>query len=86
MWEALLLYPAAPLCPRAREWPPVQPCVMALPPALLLLAIPRAAMASGRDSDSELPVPEDKEDEEEEEGPDVKAVQAHYLRSPSPSR
>lgn len=55
---------------------------MALPTALLLVAIPRAAMASGRDSDSELAVPE----EEEEEGPNVKAVQAHYLRSPSPSR
>lgn len=41
-------------------------------------------MASGRDSDSEPAVPE--EEEEEEEGPDVKAVQAHYLRSPSPSR
>ncbi|NXK56190.1 DUS27 phosphatase, partial [Chauna torquata] len=38
-------------------------------------------MASGRDSDSEQVVPD-----EEEEGPDVKAVQAHYLRSPSPSR
>lgn len=40
-----------------------------------------AAMASGRDSDSEQAVPD-----EEDEGPDVKAVQAHYLRSPSPSR
>uniref|UniRef100_A0A8C5T258 Serine/threonine/tyrosine interacting like 2 n=1 Tax=Malurus cyaneus samueli TaxID=2593467 RepID=A0A8C5T258_9PASS len=39
-------------------------------------------MASSRDSDSEPAVPK----EEEEEGPDVKAVQAHYLRSPSPSR
>ncbi|NXN95980.1 DUS27 phosphatase, partial [Rhinopomastus cyanomelas] len=38
-------------------------------------------MASGRDSDSEQVVPD-----EEDEGPDVKAVQAHYLRSPSPSR
>ncbi|XP_068000779.1 serine/threonine/tyrosine-interacting-like protein 2 [Melanerpes formicivorus] len=38
-------------------------------------------MASSRDSDSELAVPD-----EEGEGPDVKAVQAHYLRSPSPSR
>ncbi|XP_047927522.1 serine/threonine/tyrosine-interacting-like protein 2 [Anser cygnoides] len=38
-------------------------------------------MASGGDSDSEQVVPD-----EEEEGPDVKAVQAHYLRSPSPSR
>ncbi|NWT40715.1 DUS27 phosphatase, partial [Chroicocephalus maculipennis] len=38
-------------------------------------------MASGRDSDSEQAVPD-----EEDEGPDVKAVQAHYLRSPSPSR
>lgn len=38
-------------------------------------------MASGRDSDSEQVVPD-----EEEEGPDVRAVQAHYLRSPSPSR
>lgn len=46
---------------------------------------PAAAMASGRDSDSEEPaVPQ--EEEEAEEGPDVKAVQAHYLRSPSPSR
>ncbi|XP_056185975.1 serine/threonine/tyrosine-interacting-like protein 2 [Falco biarmicus] len=36
-------------------------------------------MASGRDSDSEQAVPD------EEKGPDVKAVQAHYLRSPSPS-
>ncbi|NWS12687.1 DUS27 phosphatase, partial [Pachyramphus minor] len=43
-------------------------------------------MASGRDSDSERAVPEEEEEEEEEEGPDVKAVQAHYLRSPSPSR
>lgn len=40
-----------------------------------------AAMASGRDSDSEQAVPD-----EGDEGPDVKAVQAHYLRSPSPSR
>lgn len=40
-------------------------------------------MASGRDSDSEPALPEE---EEEEKGPDVKAVQAHYLRSPSPSR
>ncbi|NWH63575.1 DUS27 phosphatase, partial [Geococcyx californianus] len=38
-------------------------------------------MASGRDSDSEQVVPD-----EENEGLDVKAVQAHYLRSPSPSR
>ncbi|XP_027744027.1 inactive dual specificity phosphatase 27 isoform X1 [Empidonax traillii] len=38
-------------------------------------------MASGRDSDSEPAVLE-----EEDEGPDVKAVQARYLRSPSPSR
>ncbi|NXK96038.1 DUS27 phosphatase, partial [Formicarius rufipectus] len=38
-------------------------------------------MASGRDSDSELAV-----SEEEGESRDVKAVQAHYLRSPSPSR
>ncbi|NXG65880.1 DUS27 phosphatase, partial [Hemiprocne comata] len=38
-------------------------------------------MASGRDSDSEQAVPG-----EEDEGLDVKAVQAHYLRSPSPSR
>uniref|UniRef100_A0A8C6JBW7 Uncharacterized protein n=1 Tax=Melopsittacus undulatus TaxID=13146 RepID=A0A8C6JBW7_MELUD len=38
-------------------------------------------MASSRDSDSEQVVPS-----EEDEGPDVKAVQAHYLRSPSPSR
>ncbi|NWS67076.1 DUS27 phosphatase, partial [Crotophaga sulcirostris] len=38
-------------------------------------------MASGRDSDSEQVVPN-----EEDEGLDVKAVQAHYLRSPSPSR
>ncbi|NXY82016.1 DUS27 phosphatase, partial [Alcedo cyanopectus] len=38
-------------------------------------------MASGRDSDSEQAVPD-----EEEEGADVKSVQAHYLRSPSPSR
>ncbi|NWH81983.1 DUS27 phosphatase, partial [Piaya cayana] len=38
-------------------------------------------MASGRDSDSEQVVPD-----EDDEGPDVKAVQAHYLRSPSPSR
>lgn len=38
-------------------------------------------MASGGDSDSEQVVPD-----EEEEGPDVRAVQAHYLRSPSPSR
>ncbi|NWW46432.1 DUS27 phosphatase, partial [Pedionomus torquatus] len=38
-------------------------------------------MASGRDPDSEQVVPD-----EEDEGPDVKAVQAHYLRSPSPSR
>ncbi|NXX75076.1 DUS27 phosphatase, partial [Urocolius indicus] len=38
-------------------------------------------MASGRDSDGEQAVPE-----EEGEGQDVKAVQAHYLRSPSPSR
>nr|XP_060626565.1 serine/threonine/tyrosine-interacting-like protein 2 [Anolis sagrei ordinatus] len=36
-------------------------------------------MASGTDSDGEQVVPD-------EEGPDVKAVQAHYLRSPSPSR
>ncbi|KAH0624930.1 hypothetical protein JD844_032866 [Phrynosoma platyrhinos] len=40
---------------------------------------PTAAMASGIDSDGEQVVPD-------EEGPDVKAVQAHYLRSPSPSR
>ncbi|NXL55749.1 DUS27 phosphatase, partial [Chordeiles acutipennis] len=38
-------------------------------------------MASGRDSDSEQAVRD-----EEDEGPAVKAVQAHYLRSPSPSR
>ncbi|XP_061224753.1 serine/threonine/tyrosine-interacting-like protein 2 [Neopsephotus bourkii] len=38
-------------------------------------------MASSRDSDSEQVVPS-----EEDEGPDVKAVQARYLRSPSPSR
>ncbi|NXE05996.1 DUS27 phosphatase, partial [Lophotis ruficrista] len=38
-------------------------------------------MASGRDSDSEQVVPN-----EEDEGSDVKAVQARYLRSPSPSR
>ncbi|NWI96415.1 DUS27 phosphatase, partial [Pitta sordida] len=38
-------------------------------------------MASGGDSDSEQVVPD-----EEDEGPDVRAVQAHYLRSPSPSR
>ncbi|NWY51432.1 DUS27 phosphatase, partial [Chionis minor] len=38
-------------------------------------------MASGRDAGSEQAVPD-----EEDEGPDVKAVQAHYLRSPSPSR
>ncbi|XP_053936881.1 serine/threonine/tyrosine-interacting-like protein 2 [Cuculus canorus] len=38
-------------------------------------------MASGRDSDSEQVVPD-----EDDEGPDVKTVQAHYLRSPSPSR
>ncbi|XP_068548336.1 serine/threonine/tyrosine-interacting-like protein 2 [Anas acuta] len=38
-------------------------------------------MASGGDSDSEQVVPD-----EEEDGPDVRAVQAHYLRSPSPSR
>ncbi|XP_062982863.1 serine/threonine/tyrosine-interacting-like protein 2 [Elgaria multicarinata webbii] len=36
-------------------------------------------MASAMDSDGEQMVPD-------EEGPDVKAVQAHYLRSPSPSR
>ncbi|XP_034970836.2 serine/threonine/tyrosine-interacting-like protein 2 [Zootoca vivipara] len=36
-------------------------------------------MASGMDSDGEQVVPDG-------EGPDVKAVQAHYLRSPSPSR
>lgn len=41
---------------------------------------PTAAMASSRDSDSEQVVPD------EEDGPDVKAVQARYLRSPSPSR
>ncbi|KFZ61122.1 Inactive dual specificity phosphatase 27, partial [Podiceps cristatus] len=35
----------------------------------------------GRDSDSEEAVPN-----EEDDGPDVRAVQAHYLRSPSPSR
>ncbi|XP_068765672.1 serine/threonine/tyrosine-interacting-like protein 2 isoform X1 [Struthio camelus] len=40
-----------------------------------------AAMASSRDSDNEQVVPD-----EEEERSDVKAVQAHYLRSPSPSR
>ncbi|NXF79834.1 DUS27 phosphatase, partial [Sclerurus mexicanus] len=40
-------------------------------------------MASGRDLGSEPAVPEE---EEEGEGQDVKAVQAHYLRSPSPSR
>ncbi|XP_062453281.1 serine/threonine/tyrosine-interacting-like protein 2 [Rhea pennata] len=38
-------------------------------------------MASSRDSDNEQVVPD-----EEEERSDVKAVQAHYLRSPSPSR
>ncbi|KFQ24698.1 PREDICTED: inactive dual specificity phosphatase 27 [Merops nubicus] len=38
-------------------------------------------MASGRDSDGEQALPS-----EEDEGSDVKAVQAHYLRSPSPSR
>ncbi|NWR61300.1 DUS27 phosphatase, partial [Bucorvus abyssinicus] len=38
-------------------------------------------MASGRDPDSKQAVPD-----EEDGGPDVKAVQAHYLRSPSPSR
>ncbi|XP_056353091.1 serine/threonine/tyrosine-interacting-like protein 2 isoform X2 [Oenanthe melanoleuca] len=43
-------------------------------------------MASGRDPGSEPAVPEEEEEEEEEESPDVKAVQAHYLRSPSPSR
>uniref|UniRef100_A0A6J0V430 Serine/threonine/tyrosine-interacting-like protein 2 n=1 Tax=Pogona vitticeps TaxID=103695 RepID=A0A6J0V430_9SAUR len=41
--------------------------------------VPTAAMANGMDSDGEQVVPD-------EEGPDVKAVQAHYLRSPSPSR
>lgn len=40
-----------------------------------------AAMASGRDPDSRQAVPD-----EDDKGPDVKAVQAHYLRSPSPSR
>lgn len=38
-------------------------------------------MASGGDLDGEQVVPDG-----EDEGPDVKAVQAHYLRSPSPSR
>ncbi|NWU91563.1 DUS27 phosphatase, partial [Upupa epops] len=38
-------------------------------------------MASSRDSDGEQVVPD-----EEDEGLDVKSVQAHYLRSPSPSR
>ncbi|XP_042666331.1 serine/threonine/tyrosine-interacting-like protein 2 [Centrocercus urophasianus] len=38
-------------------------------------------MASGGDSDGEQVVPD-----EEKDGPDVKSVQAHYLRSPSPSR
>ncbi|NXD87213.1 DUS27 phosphatase, partial [Halcyon senegalensis] len=38
-------------------------------------------MASSRDSDSEQAVPD-----EEDGAPDVKSVQAHYLRSPSPSR
>ncbi|NXD72573.1 DUS27 phosphatase, partial [Eolophus roseicapillus] len=38
-------------------------------------------MASSRDSDHEQVVPS-----EEDKGPDVKAVQAHYLRSPSPSQ
>lgn len=38
------------------------------------------AMASGKDSDSEQVVPD------EEDRPDVKAVQARYLRSPSPSQ
>ncbi|NXE47625.1 DUS27 phosphatase, partial [Casuarius casuarius] len=38
-------------------------------------------MASSRDSDNEQVVPD-----EEEERSEVKAVQAHYLRSPSPSR
>uniref|UniRef100_A0A8C0GQZ7 Serine/threonine/tyrosine interacting like 2 n=1 Tax=Chelonoidis abingdonii TaxID=106734 RepID=A0A8C0GQZ7_CHEAB len=37
-------------------------------------------MASGKDSDSEQVVPD------EEDRPDVKAVQARYLRSPSPSQ
>nr|XP_042709987.1 serine/threonine/tyrosine-interacting-like protein 2 isoform X2 [Chrysemys picta bellii] len=37
-------------------------------------------MASGKDSDSEQVVPD------EEDRPDVKAVQANYLRSPSPSQ
>ncbi|NXH22694.1 DUS27 phosphatase, partial [Bucco capensis] len=38
-------------------------------------------MASGRDSPTLQAVPD-----EEDKGQDVKAVQAHYLRSPSPSR
>ncbi|NXG34373.1 DUS27 phosphatase, partial [Dromaius novaehollandiae] len=38
-------------------------------------------MASSRDSDNEQAVPD-----EEEERSEVQAVQAHYLRSPSPSR
>ncbi|NXI37952.1 DUS27 phosphatase, partial [Galbula dea] len=38
-------------------------------------------MASSRDSEREQVVPD-----EEDEEPDVKALQAHYLRSPSPSR
>ncbi|KYO22594.1 inactive dual specificity phosphatase 27 [Alligator mississippiensis] len=46
----------------------------------MLQQTPTAAMASSRDSDSEQVVPD------EEDGPDVKAVQARYLRSPSPSR
>lgn len=77
MWESLLLYSAGSYAPEAGNG---QPCVMAVPPACSLQRIP--GMASGRDSDSEPAGPE----EEEEEGPDVKAVQAHYLRSPSPSR
>lgn len=78
VWEALLLFPqrqGKASCAALCNGSPSCPAPHSRSPA--------AAMASGRDSDSEPAVPEE---EKEEENADVKAVQAHYLRSPSPSR
>lgn len=83
MWEPLQPYPSfATAAPRPGlashtdlcNSPPSRPAPLAAHPLA-------AAMASGGDLDGEQVVPDG-----EDEGPDVKAVQAHYLRSPSPSR
>lgn len=84
MWEPLLLYPPA-LPPQPHSWGMASHadlCNGTSSCRAPLVADPlAAAMASSRDSDGEQVVPD-----EEDEGPDVKAVQARYLRSPSPSR